>query len=68
MGPLPDPFAVGMGVPNELMPDYGMPMSSQRWDIAMTGFETEFGGYDLRALTDVIEPYAGNIDWRPTSQ
>ncbi|KAI0376816.1 hypothetical protein F5Y04DRAFT_273468 [Hypomontagnella monticulosa] len=37
--------------------DYGFPMAQQDWDSVMNGFESELGGYDSRALTNIIEPY-----------
>ncbi|OTB20750.1 hypothetical protein K445DRAFT_92437 [Daldinia sp. EC12] len=43
--------------------DYGFPMARQDWDSVMTGFESELGGYDSRALTNIMEPYIANSSW-----
>ncbi|KAI8961018.1 hypothetical protein F5Y11DRAFT_243790 [Daldinia sp. FL1419] len=43
--------------------EYGYPMARQDWDSVMTGFESELGGYDSRALTNIMEPYIANTSW-----
>lgn len=43
--------------------DYAFPMAQQDWDSAMTGFESELGEWDSRALTSTIEPYIANTGW-----
>ncbi|KAI0845083.1 hypothetical protein F5Y00DRAFT_247284 [Daldinia vernicosa] len=43
--------------------DYLFPMARQDWDSVMTGFESELGGYDSRALTNIMEPYIADTGW-----
>ncbi|TGJ86624.1 hypothetical protein E0Z10_g2183 [Xylaria hypoxylon] len=44
--------------------DYAFPMGQQDWDSVMTGFESsEFGNYDSRTLTNIIEPCFANTYW-----
>ncbi|KAI0535062.1 hypothetical protein GGR58DRAFT_515683 [Xylaria digitata] len=44
--------------------DYAFPMGQQDWDSVMTGFESsEFGNYDSRMLTNIIEPCFANTYW-----
>ncbi|KAJ8109075.1 hypothetical protein ONZ43_g6241 [Nemania bipapillata] len=43
--------------------DYAFPMGQQDWDSVMVGFESEFGNYDSRTLTNIIEPCFANTYW-----
>ncbi|KAI1129934.1 hypothetical protein F5Y10DRAFT_237038 [Nemania abortiva] len=43
--------------------DYAFPMGQQDWDTVMVGFESEFGNYDSRTLTNIIEPCFANTYW-----
>lgn len=43
--------------------EYAFPMGQQDWDSVMTGFEAEFGNYDSRTLTNIIEPCFANTYW-----
>ncbi|KAI1152872.1 hypothetical protein F4825DRAFT_417452 [Nemania diffusa] len=43
--------------------DYTFPMGQQDWDTVMVGFESEFGNYDSRTLTNIIEPCFANTYW-----
>lgn len=43
--------------------EYAFPMGQQDWDSVMTGFESEFGEYDSRALSNIIEPCFANTYW-----
>lgn len=43
--------------------DYAFPMGQQDWDSVMMGFESEFGNYDSRTLTNIIEPCFANAYW-----
>ncbi|KAI0105297.1 hypothetical protein GGR51DRAFT_571963 [Nemania sp. FL0031] len=43
--------------------DYAFPMGQQDWDTVMMGFESEFGDYDSRTLTNIIEPCFANAYW-----
>ncbi|KAI0401098.1 hypothetical protein F4802DRAFT_619146 [Xylaria palmicola] len=43
--------------------DYAFPMGQQDWDSVMMGFESEFGNYDSRALTNIMEPCFANTYW-----
>ncbi|KAJ2981514.1 hypothetical protein NUW58_g6669 [Xylaria curta] len=40
--------------------EYDFPMGQQDWDSVMVGFESEFGNYDSRTLTNIIEPCFAN--------
>ncbi|KAI1762310.1 hypothetical protein GGR53DRAFT_521728 [Hypoxylon sp. FL1150] len=54
------------GMPNDehgIHIDYVFPMAQQDWDSVMTGFESELGEWDSRALTSTIEPYIANTEW-----
>ncbi|KAI1774570.1 hypothetical protein F4818DRAFT_418281 [Hypoxylon cercidicola] len=56
----------GPDIPNDahgIHIDYAFPMAQQDWDSAMTGFESELGDWDSRALTSTIEPYIANTGW-----
>ncbi|KAI0178947.1 hypothetical protein GGR52DRAFT_569850 [Hypoxylon sp. FL1284] len=58
--------AVGSSMANdadEIHMDFAFPMAQQDWDSAMTGFESELGNWDSRALTSTIEPYIANTGW-----
>jgi hypothetical protein len=56
-----DDGALG-GIGNEAF-DYSFPMGQQDWDSVMTEFEAEFGNYDSRTLTNIIEPCFANVYW-----
>ncbi|KAI3330715.1 hypothetical protein F4824DRAFT_504792 [Ustulina deusta] len=44
--------------------DYAFPMGQQDWDSVMMGFESsEFGNYDSRTVTNIIEPSFVNTYW-----
>ncbi|GAW17554.1 hypothetical protein ANO14919_070120 [Xylariales sp. No.14919] len=44
--------------------DYAFPMGQQDWDSVMTGFEpSEFGNYDSRMVTNIMEPCFANTYW-----
>ncbi|KAI0390742.1 hypothetical protein F5Y17DRAFT_468704 [Xylariaceae sp. FL0594] len=54
------------GVPDTaggLQLEYAFSMGQQDWDSAMTGFESEFGEYDSRTLSNIIEPCFANTYW-----
>ncbi|XXH05467.1 hypothetical protein Hte_011894 [Hypoxylon texense] len=58
--------ADGPGISNDthgIHIDYAFPMAQQDWDSAMTGFESELGDWDSRALTSTMEPYIANTGW-----
>ncbi|KAI1278163.1 hypothetical protein F5Y07DRAFT_67907 [Xylaria sp. FL0933] len=44
--------------------DYAFPMGQQDWDSVMMGFESsEFGDYDSRNVTNILEPNFANTYW-----
>lgn len=42
---------------------YGFPMAQHDWDSVMMEYESELGSFDVRTLTNIIEPYIGNMEW-----